>query len=162
MIKEKYISRFIDNICGTDLGDMQLISKSNKGLRFLLCVINIYSRYSWAITLKEKKGITITNTFQKILDESNRKPNKILVGRGCEFYNRSMKSWLEKNDIEMYWTHNEGTSGIAERFIGTLKIKIYKYMNLISKNVYIDKLDDIVDKYHDTCHRAQFKWNLLM
>ena len=81
---------------------MQLISKSNKGLRFLLCVINIYSRYAWAISLKEKKGITITNTFQKFLDESNRKPNKILVGRGCEFYNRSMKSWLEKNDIEMY------------------------------------------------------------
>ena len=81
---------------------MQLISKSNKGLRFLLCVVNIYSRYAWAISLKEKKGITITNTFRKILDESNRKPNKILAGRGCEFYNRSMKSWLKKNDIEIY------------------------------------------------------------
>ena len=69
-----------------------------------------------------------------------------------EFYNRSMKSWLEKNDIEMYSTHNEGKSVIAERFIRTLKNKIYKYMTSISKNVYIDKLDDIVNKYNNTYH----------
>ena len=80
---------------------MQLISKFNKGFRFLLYVIDIYSRYAWAIPLKDKKGITFTNVFQKILDELNRKPNEILVDKGIEFYNRSMKSWLEKNDIEM-------------------------------------------------------------
>ena len=75
---------------------MQLISKSNKGFRFLLCVIDIYSKYACVIPLKDKKGITITNAFQKILKESNRKPNKIWVDKGSEFYNRSMKSWLEK------------------------------------------------------------------
>ena len=75
---------------------MQLISKSNKGFRFLLCVIDIYSKYACVIPLKDKKGITITNAFQKILKESNRKPNKIWVDKGIEFYNRSMKSWLEK------------------------------------------------------------------
>ena len=101
---------------------------------------------------KIKKGITITNAFQKILKESNRKPNKIWVDKGSEFYNSSMKSWLEKNDIEMYSTHNEGKSVIAERFIRTLKNKIYKYMTSISKNVYIDKLDDIVNKYNNTYH----------
>ena len=63
-----------------------------------------------------------------------------------------MKSWLEKNDIEMYSTHNEGKSVVAERFIRTLKTKIYKYMTSISKNVYIDKLDDIVNKYNNTYH----------
>ena len=71
--------------------------------------------------------------FSKLLDESNYKPNKIWVDKGSEFYNRSMKSWLEKNDIEMYSTYNEGKSVVAERFIRTLKIKIYKYMTLISK-----------------------------
>ena len=71
---------------------MQLISKSNKGFRFLLCVIDIYSKYAWVIPLKDKKGITITNAFQKILKESNRKPNKIWVDKGSEFYNKSMKS----------------------------------------------------------------------
>ena len=73
-----------------------MISKFNKGFRFLLCVIDIYSKQTWVNPLKDKKGITITNAFQKILDESKRKPNKIWVDKGSEFYNRSMKSWLEK------------------------------------------------------------------
>ena len=84
--------------------------------------------------------------FKKILDKSNRKSNKIWVNVVSEFYNRSMKSWLQDNNIEMYSTHNEGKSVIAERFFKTLKNKLYKYMNLISKNVYIDKLDDTVNK----------------
>ena len=76
-VTRKVHSPFIDNIWGTDLTDTQLISKFNKRFRFLLCVIDIYNKYAWAIPLSEKKGITITNGFQKILDESIRKPNKI-------------------------------------------------------------------------------------
>ena len=142
-LKEKYNHILIDNIWGADLADMQLISKFNKGIRFLLCFIDIFSKYAWVIPLKDKKGITITNAFQKILKESNRKPNKIWVDKGSEFYNNSFKKWLKDNDIEMYSIHNEGKSVVAERFIRTLKNKIYKYMTSISKNVYIDKLDDI-------------------
>ena len=74
---------------------MQLIGKFNKGFRFLLCAIDIFSKYAWVIPLKGKKGITIINAFQKILKESNRKPNKIWVGKGSKFYNKSMKSWLK-------------------------------------------------------------------
>ena len=70
-----------------------------KGIRFLLCVIDIESKYACVIPLKDKIGITITNAFQKILDKSNRKPNKIWVDKGIEFCNRSLKSWSEKNDI---------------------------------------------------------------
>ena len=70
---------------------MELISKCNKGFRLLLCVIDIYNKYAWVIPLKDKKEIIITNAFQNILDESNRKPNKIWLGKGSEFYNRSMK-----------------------------------------------------------------------
>ena len=80
---------------------MQLISKFNKGFRFLLCVIDIYSKYAWVIPLKDKEDITITNAFQKILNESKRQPNKTWVDKGDEFYNRSMKSWLGKHPIEM-------------------------------------------------------------
>ena len=94
--------------------------------------------------------------FKKILDEANGKPNKIWVDKGSESYNRSMKSWLEKNDIEMHLIHDKGKSVIVERFIRTLKNKIYKYMTSVSKNVYIDNLDDIINK----C--KQLKWNLLM
>ena len=133
---------------------MQLISKFNKGFRFLLCVIDIYSKYAWVVPLKDKKGVSTVNAFQSILNKSKRKPNKIWVDKGSEFYNRSMNSWLEKNDIEMYSTHNQGKSAVAERFITTIKNKIYKYMTSISKNVYIDKLDDILDKYNNKKHRT--------
>ena len=80
---------------------MQLISKFNKGYRFLLCVIDIFSKYAWVVPLKDKKGITITNAFQKILKESNKKPNKIWVDKGSKFYNSSFKKWLKDDDIEM-------------------------------------------------------------
>ena len=81
---------------------MQLISKFNKGFRFLLCVIDIFSKYAWVVPLKDKKGVTIADAFQKILGNSGRKPNKIWVEKGSEFYNNSFKKWLKDNYIEMY------------------------------------------------------------
>ena len=108
---------------GADLADMQLISNFNKVFRFLLCVIDIFSKYVWVVPLKDKKGTSIVNAFQKILKESDRKPNKIWVDKGSEFNNNSFKKSLKDNDIEMYSTHNEGKSVIAERFIRTLKTK---------------------------------------
>ena len=86
-------SRFKDNIWGADLADMQLISKFNKGFRFLLCVIDIFSKYAWVVSLTDKKGVTITNAFQKILNDSARKPKKIWVDQGSDFYNSSFKKW---------------------------------------------------------------------
>ena len=150
--KRKVYSTFKDNIWGADLADMQLLSKYNKGIRFLLCVIDIFSKYAWVVPLKDKKGISIVKAFKIILKQSNKEPNKIWVDKWSEFYNAYFKNWLRDNDIVMYSTHNEGKSVVAERFIRTLKGNIYKYMTSISKNVYIDKLDDIVDKYNNTYH----------
>ena len=112
---------------------MQLIDKFNKGFRFLLCVIDIFSKYAWVVPLKDKKGVSIVDAFQKILDNSNRQPNKIWVDKGSKFYNIFFKKWLKDNDIEIYSIHNEGKSVVAERFIRTLKTKIYKYMTSVSK-----------------------------
>ena len=92
-IKRKVYSGFKDNIWGIDLADVQLLSKFNKGFRFLLCVIDIFSKYAWVVPLKDKKGVSIVNAFQKILDDSNRKPNKIWVDKGSEFYNNSFISY---------------------------------------------------------------------
>ena len=150
--KRKVYSAFKNNIWDVDLADMQLLSKYNKGIRFLLCVIDNFSKYAWVVPLKDKKGISIVKAFQSILKQSNRKPNKIWVDKGSEFYNAYFKKWLRNNDIVMYPTHNEGKSVVAERYIRTLKSKIYKYMTSISKNVYIDKLDDIVNEYNNTYH----------
>ena len=133
---------------------MQLISRFDKGFRFFLCVIDIYSKYAYAVPLVDKKGVSIVNTFQKILDDSKRKSNKIWVDKGSELYNRSIKSWLQDNDIAMYSTHNTDKTVVAERFIRTIKNKLYKYMTSISKNEYIDNLDDIVDEYNNTNHRT--------
>ena len=134
---------------------MQLISKCNKGIgiRYLLCAIDLFSKYAWVVPLKDKTGVRIVNAFQKILDSSKRKPNKIWVDQGSGFYNNLSKTFLKENNIEMYSTCNEEKSAVAERFIKTLKNKIFKHMTAVSKNVYFDVLDDIVDNYNNTFHR---------
>ena len=152
--KRKVYSSFKNNIWGVDLADMQLLSKFNKGFRFLLCVIDIFSKYAWVIPLKVKKVVSIVNAFKQILKEFSRKPNKIWVDKGSEFYNNYLKKWLRDNNIEMYSANNEGKSVIAERFIKTIKNKIYKYMTSISKTADIDKLDDIVKKCSNTHHKS--------
>ena len=86
---------------------MQLRSRYNKGIRFLLCVIDIFSKHAWVVPLKDKKGVSIVAAFQSILKQSNRKPKKIWVDKGSEFYNGFFKKWLQNNHITMYSTHNE-------------------------------------------------------
>ena len=87
--KRTACSGFKDNVWGADLADVQLINKFNKGFRFLLCVIDSFSKYSWVVHLKDKKCVSIVNGFQKILKEFNQKPNKIWINKGSEFYNNS-------------------------------------------------------------------------
>ena len=118
---------------------MQLINRFNRGFRFLLRVIDFFSKYACFVPLKD---------FQKILKEANRKPNKIWIEKGSKFYNSSVKKWLKDNDIEIYSIYNEGKPVVAERFIRTLNTNIYKFMTSASKNVYIDKLDDVVNEYY--------------
>ena len=117
---------------------MHTLSKYNKGIKYLLCAIDLFSKYVWAVPIKDKKGTGIVNAFKKILSDStefhsNRKPNKIWVDQGGEFYNKDFKDFLKINNIEMYSTYNEGKSVVAERFIKTLKNKIFKHMTAISK-----------------------------
>ena len=95
---------------------MQSLSKYNKGIKYLLCAIDLFSKYAWVIPMKDKKSTSIVNAFKKIILEG-RKPNKIWVDQGSEFYNKSFTDFL--NNIEMYSTFNEGKSVIAERFIRT-------------------------------------------
>ena len=150
--KRKVYSEFKDNIWGVDLADMQSLSRKNKGIKYLLCAIDLYSKYAFVIPLKDKKGISIVNAFDKIIKQSERKPNKIWVDQGSEFYNNNLKKWLSDNNIIMYSTYNEGKSVVAERFVRTLKNKLYKHMTDTGKNVYYDVLDDIVKEYNNTKH----------
>ena len=113
----------------------------------------MYSKYAFVIPLKDKKGISIVNAFDKIIKQSNsRKPNKIWVDHGSEFYNNVFEKRLSDNDINMYRRYNEGKSVVAERFMRTLKNKLYKHMTATGKNIYYDVLDDVVNKYNNTKH----------
>ena len=88
----------------------------------------MFSKYAFVVPLKDKKGTTIVNAFQSILNNSKRRSNKMWVDQGSEFYNNHFKKWLKDNNIEMYSTYNEGKPVVPERFIRTLKNKIYKHM----------------------------------
>ena len=112
----------------------------------------MYCKYAFVIPLKDKKGISIVNAFNKIIKQSGKKTNKIWVDQRSEFYNNNFKKWLSDNDIIIYSTYNEGKSVVAERFIRTLKNKLYKHMTTTGKNVYYDILDDVVNKYNDNKH----------
>ena len=127
--RRKVYSSFKDNIRGADLADMQLIRKYNKRIGLLLHVIDIFSKYAWVFLLKDKKGITIVDVFQKILNNSKRRPKYVkkakLVDKGREFYKSFFKKWLKDNDTEMYSAYNEGKSVAVEKLFKNLKNKIY-------------------------------------
>ena len=113
----------------------------------------MFNKYALLVSIKDKKETSIVNAFKKIISKG-RKPNKIWVAQGSEFYNNTFKDFLKINNIEMYSTYNEGKSVVAERFIRTLKNKIFKLTTAISKNVCFDALDHIVNKYNNTVHRT--------
>ena len=119
-----------------------------------MCVINIFSKYAWVIHLKNKIGATIVNVFQSILNGSTRKPNKIWIDKNSEFCSKYFKKWLYENGIIMHSTHNERKSVFAERFIKTFKNMIYKHMTAVSKKLYFDVLDDIIDECNNKHHNS--------
>ena len=97
-----------------------------------MCAINLFSKYAWVVHIKDKKGTSIVNAFRKMISEG-RKPNKIWLEQGSEFWNNSFKDFLEINNFEMFSTYNEGKSVVAERFMRTLKNKIFQHMTAVSK-----------------------------
>ena len=118
-----------------------------------MCAINLFSKYAWVVPLKDKKGISIINAFQKIISKG-RKPNKIWIDQGGEFYNNLLKRFFKINNIEMYSTYKKEKFVVAERFIKTLKNRIFNHMTAASNNIYFDVLDDIVNRCSKIVHRT--------
>ena len=140
--RRKVYSSFRNDIWGVDKCQ----------IKYLLCAIDLFRKYAWVVPLKSKRGISVVNAFQKII--SKRKPNKVWVEPGGEIYNKLFKMLLKINNIEMYSAYNEGKSVFAERFIKKLENKTFKQMTAVSKNVYFDVLDDIINKYNNTVYRS--------
>ena len=126
--KQKVYLLFRDNIWGVDLADMQSLSKYNKGIKCLLCAIDLFSKYVWAVHLKDKRRISIVNAFQKMISKGC-KPNKIQVDQGGEFYNNLFKRFLKINNIEyIQHTMNENHSLLSlKNLLGRWKIRFFTW-----------------------------------
>ena len=137
----------IDKIWAPDLADMQAFSKFNRGIKYLLAVIDVFSKYGWLIPLKDKTGKSVASALKTIFKE--RKPEMMWVDKGKEFYNKDVKEL-----IELYSTENEEKSSVVERWIRTMKEKMWKYFTTNSTNVYINVLPDLVREYNNTRHSS--------
>ena len=145
--KRRVLVNGIDKIWAADLADMTALSKENNGVNFLLLVIDIFSKYGWIIPLKDKKGETVANALKTIFKE--RKPGKLWTDKGREFYNKDVKDL-----IELYSTENEEKSSIVERWIRTMKEKMWKYFTDNNTYNYMDVLPELVEDYNNTVHSS--------
>ena len=122
---------------------MQAFSKLNRGIKYLLAVIDIFSKYDWLIPLKDKPGKSVASALETIFKEI--KPEKMWVDKGKEFYKKNVKDL-----IKLYPTENDEKSSVVERWIRTMKEKMWKYFSVYSTNVYINVLPDLVREYNNT------------
>ena len=132
---------------------MESLCSKNKNVKYLLCVIDVFTKHASIKALKDKKDKTVLNAFVKIVNDPNRKPNKLWVDQGTEFHNKLIQEWLDKNDILMYSKHNESKSVIAERFIKHSDLKSIKMTANDSKS-YFPYLNKLVDQYDNTYHHS--------
>ena len=126
---------------------MESLLSRNRNVKYLLWVTDIFTKYAWVKPLKDKKDKTVLNAFMEIVNGSNRKPNKLWVDQGREFYKKLLQEWLDNNDILMNSTHNEGKLVIAERFIKTLKS--LKKMAANDSKSYLSYLNKLADEYNN-------------
>ena len=152
--KRRVISKHVDDIWAADLVDMQYYSRSNQGYKYILMVIDVFSKYGWAEPLKNKTGIEIIRAFSKIWDNGQKPPKYLWTDKGREFYNKAFREVLEKKKVHLYWTENEEKSSVVERWNRTIKSRMWKYFTKNRTGVYIDVLPSIIEKYNNTYHRS--------
>ena len=149
--RRKIIVSHIDEIFASDLVEMQKFAKLNKGYRYLLTCIGIFSKFAWVIHLKDKRGITIKNALEKIFNE--RKQNFLWTDRGTEFYNKQVQDLLNENDIKLYSTNNsEIKSSVVERFNRTFENMMYKKFTENNNTIFYNILDELVSNYNNKYH----------
>ena len=149
--RRKIIVNHIDEIFAADLVEMQKFAKLNKGYRYLITCIDIFSKFAWVIPLKDKKGITIKNALEKTFNE--RKPKFLWTDKGTEFYNKQVQDLLNENNIKLYSTNNsEIKSSVVERFNRTFKNMMYKKFTKNNNTIFYNILDELVNNYNNKYH----------
>ena len=133
---------------------MQEWSRDNKGYRYMLNVIDVFSKYAWSVPLKDKKGITVLTALKDIIKKSGRKCKHLWVDQGKEFYNSHFDEWLKENDVIRYSTFGEHKSAVVERFNRTLKTEMWKRFTAGNTRNWIDMLDNLMKRYNDKVHSS--------
>ena len=152
--RRRIFSPNINSIWTMDLLDIHQFSRQNKNFRYILVVLDIFSRFAWVRPLKDKTGTSVARALQDIITTSGKKPHKIWSDRGTEFYNATVAHLLERNNIKLYSTHNEPKASIAERFIRTLRNKIESNFILTQDTVWYDVLPELIREYNHSIHRS--------
>jgi len=154
-LRNRTVVNGIDDQWQADLADISQIAKENAGYRYLLTVIDCFSKFAWAIPVRRKDAIAITEAFATLLNVSKpRKPNKLQTDKGKEFLNAQVQSLFKKHNIKHFVTHNEPKASIVERFNRTLKTRIFTYLSANNTNKYIDILPQVLDSYNHSVHRT--------
>ena len=152
--KRSVISNGIDEIWAVDLVDMQKFSEWNKGVKYLLMVIDLFSKYGWIKPLRDKRSETVSKAFDEMFETSKRKPKILWSDKGSEFISKHFKEFLKKKDIKLYHTENQEKSNVVERWNKTIKDKMWKMFSANNNTVYWDKIDKLVDDYNKTRHSS--------
>ncbi len=134
--------------------DVSKIKKENESHTFIMTCIDVFQKKAWAVPMLNKKGKTCLEAFKKILEKSNRKPKRLQVDKGSEFYNKDFEMFMKEKNIKLYSTNSELKASIIERFNRTLKEKMWRYFTFAKTNKYTDVLDDLIKSYNNTYHSS--------
>ena len=151
--KRRVFVKGVDEIWAADLVDMQRFSDWNKGINYLLMVIDVFSKFGWIEPLKNKKGETVANAFKKIF-KSGRQPRLLWTDKGKEFYNKNVNQLLSRKNIKLYSTENEEKSSVVERFNRTIKQNMWKMFSANNNTIYADKIGELLKNYNNSWHRS--------
>ena len=151
--KRRVFVKGVDEIWAADLVEMGKFSDWNKGIKYLLMVIDVFSKFGWIEPLKDKKGETVAAAFEKIF-KLGRKPRLLWTDKGREFYNKNVNQLLSKKNIKLYSTENEEKSSVVERFNRTFKQMMWKMFSANNNTIYIDKIDELLKTYNSSFHRS--------
>ena len=152
--KRRVVAYKSNDIWAADLVDMQYYAKTNKGYRYILMIIDVFSKYGWAIPLKKKTGSEMVEVFTQLWDSGEKPPKFLWTDKGREFDNAQMKALLKSRNVHLYWTENEEKSAIVERWNRTIKQWMWKYFTNHRTGVYINILPQLIERYNNTYHRS--------
>ena len=152
--KRRVISYGFDKLWAGDLIEIQRYSKWNNGIKYLLTIIDVFSKYGWIVPLKDKKTESVSSAFDLIFKKSKRKPEMLWTDKGSEFISKHFKEFLKKNNVKLYHTENKEKSSIVERWNKTMKYRMWKMFSANNNTIYWDKLDKLVDDYNNTYHSS--------